>query len=50
MDGVTWHSKCEADNKNVVELGHHHLVQLHHVLHVPLLVTSTYCMVLGKGR
>ena len=46
-DGVTWHSKCEANNEKVVELGHHDLVQVHHFLHLPLLVTSTHRMVLG---
>ena len=47
MNGVTWHSKCEANNENVVELGHHDFVEAHHVVHLPLLVSSTYLMVLG---
>ena len=50
QDVVTWHSKCEADDENVVELSHHCLVQLHHILLNLLLVTSAYRMVLGNIR
>ena len=42
----TWHSQSETDDKEILELGDHDLVQADHVLHVPFLVPSPNIMVL----
>ena len=42
----TWHSQRETDDKEILELSDHDLIQADHVLHVPLLVPRPNIMVL----